>query len=166
MKRHIILLAAIALILPYSNEAGAATSSWRAQIRAEGQDLGGVQSYEIVIGVGTEDRTLPAPPLPPKYSVNMAIYSTDETLNLEDVRQTGKESYIWVIGIDPHGNIMPPGARTSTLSWDPSELGDGEFEMREGIGEKGPIAVPDMKAVTSYDVAGTRTLYFTIVFTP
>ena len=166
MKRLPILLAAIGLVLPCCFEADAASSAWRAVILAEGQDLGGVQSYGATIGVGTEEATLPAPPLPPKYSVSMALYSADDTSSLEDIRQAGEESYLWVIGIDPHGNIMPPDARTSTLSWDPAELGDGDFKLREGIGAKGPVVIEDMKAVTSYDVTGTGTVYLTIVFTP
>lgn len=166
MKKVSMILAVLTLLVPYSVCADDGASLWSATIHAQGQDLGGVQTYEVTIGVGAEDITLPAPPLPPQHSVNMALHSADNTLDLKDIRQIGQESYMWVIGIDPHGNIMPPDARTSTLSWNPSEFGDGNYEMRKGVDGAGAIVVADMKMETSYDVSGARISYFVVIFTP
>lgn len=142
-----------------------AALSWSAVICAEGQDLGGVDTYVIEIGVGTNDKTLEAPPPPPEYSVRMEVINPNGPALSKYIQQQDTGIHNWVISVDPRGNIMPPGSRTATLSWDPLEFGEGSLELRQGSGGAGRIVVDDMKTTTSYDINGADMIYFTVVYT-
>jgi hypothetical protein len=145
---------------------GAAQASWTAMIHAEGQDLGGVNQYDVQIGVEPDAETAAAPPAPPEYSVKMDLATPSWELISKDIRQEGETNYMWIIVIDPHGNIGPPEFLTSRMSWMPSDFGQGEYELREGYDGTGSIVVPDMKTTTEYDVTGTGSMYFTLHFAP
>ena len=148
--------------------AGNACAGWSATVYAEGQDLGGTRNYEVVIGVGASAVKEAAPPAPPEYSVKMAVYARDWSgPYLKDIRQGREDAYLWIVAINPHGNIMPPIDRASTMSWDPSEFGAGDYELRAGFDGMGDLVVADMRIATSYEVTGGDTdQYFTIGFTP
>jgi len=143
-----------------------AASSWSATITAKGQDLGGVDTYEVVIGVGSGDKMLEAPPSPPEYSVKMEIISPRGPALTKCILQEEDGVYTWVIGVDPRGNMGPPGPGTAVLSWDALEFGGGRVELREGHDGSGRTVVNDMKSAASYEVQGEGTLYFTVVYTP
>ncbi len=166
MKKILILLAMLMLIsvIVY---AGNVASSWKATINVAGEALGGVNQYDVVIGVGSEAEKLPAPPPPPEYSVKMELYETDWTSLSTDIRQGGESSYRWVIGINSRGNVGPPGIRTSSISWDPSELGNGKYELLEGYEGTGRTVVSDMRKIKLYEVTGNSGVqYFTLVYKP
>jgi len=123
---------------------------WQATIHAEGEDLGGVMSYDAVIGVASSASTEDAPPAPPSYSVLMQTYMPDWSgPYLKDIRADGDLEYQWIIEINPSGNISPPEERTATLSWDPSQFNpdpEWSYILKEGYeGAWGDVVVADMR---------------------
>jgi len=90
-----------------------------------------VSAYEVTIGVGEKVETLDAPPRLPSTPSNELV-GLEQDMVMKDIRQKGQESYLWIIAIDPHGNIVPPRARAAVIRWDPSGLGSGEYELRAG----------------------------------
>ena len=165
--RIIFLLLTLSLVLlPLTVSTQETYTPWQATIHALGQDLGGLYKCDVVIGVDEASET-PSPPEPPKYSVYMTISSADWESVYKDIRPMGESSYMWIIGIDPHGNIPPPVPRISTISWDPSEFGPGNYELREGYDGVGEVVVSDMKTTASYSVeGGSAAQYFTVVLSP
>jgi hypothetical protein len=71
---------------------------------------------------------------------------------------------MWVIAVNPHGNAAGIDDTSCTVSWEPTQLGDGSFKLIEGIDETGEVLISDMKTISSFDVTGwDRDFYFTIV---
>ncbi len=134
-------------------------------LHAQGEDLGGIRDCDVIIGVDSRASTILAPPASPEYSAKMELYQPDWAGPFyEDIRESGSASYYWVIAINPHGNINPPNERTSVLSWDPAQFGEGEYILRQGSDNTGPDVVADMKAVTQYQITGTnQDYYFSLV---
>jgi len=166
MNKQLSYLMTICLVLC---SGGSAFAQWTATIHAEGQDLGGVKAYDVVIGVGESRETEDAPPAPPSYSVKMEIIALDWFVKyLREIRQVGDTEYLWIISINPHGNIGPPADRSSTLSWDPSEFGPGTLELIADYPDAlGDVVVEDMRTTTSHVVTGGDSdQYFTIRYTP
>lgn len=146
---------------------GNTASPWTVTLLAVGENAGGANQSSVKIGIAPEAKMYDAPPSPPPtYSVYMVLYSTTDWRTLtEDVRQEGDLQYTWIIGINPAGNIPPPGRpRTAMLNWDAKGFGAGIYQLREGYDETGPIVVADMKTTTSYDVVGRQGFqFFTVV---
>jgi hypothetical protein len=167
-NRQVFRIALLALVVGLFFTSHSAAVPWQAKIQAEGQDLGGVKLYEVTIGVDAAASALDAPPAPPSFSVKAEVYSLAfDGPYSKDVRLEGETSYVWVLAVNPHGNINPPTARSSTLSWNPAEFGVGTYEMREGFDGNGSVVVADMKTTTSLEVNGTNTdIFYTIHFTP
>lgn len=140
--------------------------SWVAAIVAESQNVGEVARYEAYFGVGDKTIQLDAPPPPPEYSVKMELMAPNGGLYSKDIRGSGNSEYLWVIAIDPSGNLNTPEARMATLRWDTSKLGQGSFSLVDGYNGMGVTLVDDMKAVSSYEVTGANIKYFSIVFKP
>jgi hypothetical protein len=143
-------------------------TDWETKITATGQDLGGVYISDVNIGVSEESYMLDAVPFtPPKYSVNLQMFADDWTGPYQTlIYMNNREIYYWNIAINPHGNIMPPDARTSTLSWDPTTLSsEGFYQLRSGSSPDGKIVVKDMRTTSSYDVTDTDTaVAFTVTW--
>jgi hypothetical protein len=143
-------------------------TDWETKITATGQDLGGVYISDVNIGVSEESYMLDAVPFtPPKYSVNLQMFADDWTGPYQTlIYKNNREIYYWNIAINPHGNIMPPDARTSTLSWDPTTLSsEGFYQLRSGSSPDGKIVVKDMRTTSSYDVTDTDTaVAFTVTW--
>jgi hypothetical protein len=138
--------------------------AWEATLTATGSASD--QSSKI-IGVDTVASTLPAPPAPPQYSVLMNMYPPDWSANYyKDVRLDGDASYMWILEVDPNGNVPPPVARTSTISWDHLEFGEYVCELRSGWDGTGTVIFADMSAATSYDVTSAELLYFNVICGP
>ncbi len=159
------LFASCVMVLLGLAHAANAAAEWRANIHVEGKNRGGQHQSDVTIGVASEAVSLPAPPLPPGFTCSMTIPSDDWTAFFtEDIRQEGEEEHIWVIAVNPHGNIGPPFDATSTMSWDPTQFGPGDFELREGWEGTGEILIPDMKTVTKFDVTGgNKDQYLTVI---
>ena len=149
--------------------ANASADTFSATINAQGEALGGVSEYDVVIGVGVSASTEDAPPAPPDYSVKMAVYAPEFAGGalLTDIRLDGELTYMWILEVNPHGNIAPPPDRSSTLSWTPAEFADGDYEMRSGYEGDGSVVIADMTSTTEYVVTGgDSNQYFTIHYTP
>lgn len=144
--------------------------SWETKIIAEGVNLGGVSYFEIVIGMGNNQEIDFSPPLPPLFSVRMNLRLSGQNNTYKFIQKEGKSEYYWVIAINPHGNIMPPGIRKSTIRWSPDTFCPvefGNYRLRKGIGGNGEIMVEDMREISSLPVSGGNTIqYFTIEFLP
>ena len=142
--------------------------AWEATIQATGENCGGVATYSVIIGISSQDETLPSPPAPPDYCVKMDLNTTSWELVSKDIRQHSGSGQMWVIGIAPHGNIPSPSDRTVTISWDPSKFNyEGSYRLREGYDGTGQIVVSDMKSKSSYTITGSSGIqYFTVISKP
>jgi len=162
MKKITIIMSILIAFITASTLYADESASWSAPIKAVGQNLGGMNEYEVIIGVGANQITEPAPPSPPIYSVKMELM-VNESLILKDIQKDGLNQYVWQIAIDPHGNVGSPEARTATLSWDPAQLGAGSVEL---INEDGQL-IADMKTVNSAKISGMSDVqYLSVVYTP
>ena len=145
---------------------GLAIADWNAHIYVKGQPIEGQFKSSVMIGVESLEKQTPAPPKVPLFSSALTLLSLPAwtPLLIKDIRQAGMERYIWVIAVNPHGNMPGMEDSTCTVSWDPSELGDGSFKLVEGIDETGDVLISDMKITDSFDITGwDRDFYFTIV---
>jgi len=142
--------------------------AWQTTLFVCGENNGGVYQHEMTLGVADEAEVLPAPPVPPVYSVNASLFNADWEPLWKDVRPNSKTSYEWIIGVDPHGNTGSPASDgTCTLTWGTLQMGKGTYELRKGYDGKGEILIPDMKNVTSFKISGkAKTQYFTIRYEP
>ena len=167
MKKEWIIVLLLAVLLSSTAYAEESGSSWQATIRADGQELGGVAASQAIIGVDKKESNLPAPPTPPEYSVNVLLFDSEWSSMYRDIRVAGMPRYLWIIGIDPHGNMGDPFIqRTARLSWEPASFGGGKFTLSEGHDGVGKVVVEDMKATSFYDVSGNRIKHFSILYKP
>ena len=149
-----------------------AATPWRATIHAEGQVVGSaVNQADVVVGVDVAADSLYRSPEPPEYTVFTKLWrQTWGGPFYRDIRQTGQPAYVWILQVDPHGNMPPPPQRCAMLSWNPNDLAaPGTYRLWEDLNLDGAgdnIVVPDMKLTTQYQVCGTGPKYFVIEFTP
>lgn len=142
-------------------------SDWGALIKVRGHAIAGVPSaVDLYIGVSGAGHTLGAPPPPPEFTAHAVLLSDDLQNGLyKAIRPQGTRTGMWTIAVNPQGNVRLPEQGAATIRWDALSLGEGTFELREGLGGTGAIVVPDMKATTSYDVRGdNRDYYYTILW--
>jgi hypothetical protein len=144
-----------------------AFGQWSAQIQATGKQLGGQYKSQVSIGVANEASQMIAPPKVPEFSCFMTIKSDDWMTNLaKKIHQNDDNDNAWIIGINPKGNMGNDLTGSSTISWNPQQLGPGNFEIRKGYSESGELIVSDMKQTSSFDVFGeNEELYFIIINT-
>lgn len=145
---------------------GLAYADWNTNIHVKGQQIKGQFKSTVMIGVADSEKQTPAPPKAPYYSSSLALISLPAWTPylVKDIRQSGMESYMWVIAVNPHGNMAGFEDTSCTVSWDPLQLGDGSFKLMEGIDETGEVLISDMKTTSSFEVNGwDRDFYFTIV---
>jgi hypothetical protein len=145
----------------------AADAGWEATLHAESANHTGVYQYDAIIGTGASISAISAPPAPPSYTVQMQVWAFDWAGPYsKNIQIDGATNYLWFLEINPHGNVAPPTARTSTISWDPSQFGACAYELRSDADQfegTGPVVVADMKSTTSYNVTGTNgSKYFAI----
>jgi hypothetical protein len=161
-------ICATAVFLMLMTASVSMAGAWQTTLFVCGENNGGVYQQEMTLGVAEEAEVLPAPPVPPLYSVNASLFNADWAPLWKDIRPDGKTSYEWIIGVDPHGNTGTPASEgTCTLTWGTFQMGKGTYELRQGSDGKGEILIPDMKNVTSFKVSGkAKKQYFTIVYVP
>jgi len=143
-----------------------AIADWNAQIHVKGQEIKGQFKSSVTIGMGEKEEQTPAPPNAPYYSssINLISLPAWRPYLVKDIRQNGEEHNMWVIAVNPHGNMAGFEDSTCTVSWDPSQLGDGSFKLLSATDESGEVLISDMKTTTSFDVTGwDRAFYFTII---
>ena len=163
MKRN-IFLSCLFIVFTFLY-IGTAFAEWKALLNITGQNIGGQYKNNIIIGLDSEAQRIPAPPSSPDFTCNMNIKSSDwRSSYIKDIRVEGYSEYKWVIAINPHGNLGPPIDATSTLTWNPEELGQGRFELRQGWDGTGDIIVSDMSTVSKIDITGKNAdQYFTLI---
>lgn len=124
-------------------------------LHALGAQIDGACRADVVMGVDSRGQTLPEPPSMPQYSVALSIVSgTSQERLYKDVRSNSGEANSWTIAINPHGNTGNQLSGSATLSWNPAELGDARYELREGSGDNGILLVADMRNESSITVTG------------
>ena len=147
-----------------------AEDPWQADIAGTGEAVEGASNVSTVtIGASSAGgSTTPAPPAPPTYTVQLRLWTADFAAGpfIQDLRPTDTPTSLWVLEVDPHGNVPPPTPRTATVSWDPTELGEGAWALVEGFDGTGPIVVADMENTTSFTVTDNSPQYYTIIFEP
>ena len=151
---------------PAVNASGSSGS--RLVIKAEREATGLVGSAVVELGADVEPSVLVSPPDAPECAVEMNLYRAGWSgPYYRDVRSTDATDNIWILSVNPVGNESAGGIGTATLSWDPATLGDDRYELHQGFDTSGAVVVADMRAVTSYAVAGdNRSQYFAIVRIP
>jgi len=153
-------------IVFFTTLTGMAFADWTATINAYGQKINGQYQASVKIGSGANEIKTPAPPKAPNYSCSLSIMSLpDWTPHLvKDIRQDADLQNMWVLAVNPHGNMPGFEDSTTTLEWNPLEFGEGTFKLVQGIDENGEVLIYDMKSVTSLDVNGwDKDFYFTII---
>jgi hypothetical protein len=163
MKKTLSSILIVVCMITFS---GLAFADWNANIHVKGQQIKGQFKSIVTIGVADAEKQTPAPPKAPSYSSSIALISLPAWTPylVKDIRKAGMESYMWVIAVNPHGNAAGIDDTSCTVSWEPTQLGDGSFKLIEGIDETGEVLISDMKTISSFDVTGwDRDFYFTIV---
>lgn len=149
--------------------ANLAFAEWSITLQAEGQNLGGQYKSDVTIGVTAEAVSESAPPAPPNYSCSMAVIPVPDWSSAlsKDIRGEGETAYAWVLSVNPHGNMGPPTDATAKITWNPSQFGPGEAELRGGWEATGDVLIADMRTVTTLDVTGGNAdQFFYLKFTP
>ena len=142
---------------------------WRCTIHAEGQVVGSaVHQSDVIVGVETMEDTYPAPPVPVEYTVYTRLWRQGWVGPFfRDVRaDDGSTCDSWIIEIDPHGNVPPPGSRCAIVSWNSACFSpEGSYSLWEDVdsdGDADVVVVPDMRSTLQYQVCGTGTRYYVI----
>ena len=157
-KRFLICLISLFCIISVQAES-AVWDTWTAKISAERDDA----KPNAVIGEDHTALTKSTPPDAPdgafKCFIDLYSVSEENKWYLTDIREIGKNSNDWIIRINPHYESAP-GESTCTMSWDPDELGHGNFRLLNSYDATGDVVVSDMKSITSYPVTGTNKAYY------
>lgn len=158
---------------------------WRMNIEAQGEGVDGisyeawellgnpdiwVNQFRVSIGMDETAEVLSAPPDPPKYTVSMKLWNVDKAQWTGPydrmIFPVGKETYRWVLGINPHGNVPPADDRTAQLFWQPNDFHpNGTYRLIEGYDGTGEVLVSDMRTQSAYSITGGDAYrYFTIEY--
>ncbi len=101
----------------------------------------------------------------PRYSVKLELYR--EGWNgpyFEDIHTDTGIDNSWIIALNSRGNISIRGSGDIVLSWNPEQMGDGEYQLHEGFVASGAILLNDMHSIKEYHIKQSDTLqYFTVV---
>lgn len=147
------------------------TNTWESTLTLTGEDLGGEYLSSIQIGVGIKSEEHPALEAPLKYTSDITLWKIQEDVwegpFSKQIATVCQEEYRWTIAVDPHGNMMPPSSRTAVLSWEPSEFGQGKYQIRKGYDGQGEIVIEDMNTTTELTVSGSgEYLMYSIIYAP
>jgi len=144
-----------------------AFAEWHATLHAKGQIMNGQYISSITIGVASKSVETKAPPKPPEYSCYIALVDIPDWSGYltKDIKQSNQNSVnMWTFAINPHGNYGGFNDASSTVNWDPAQLGEGLFVLTQGWDGTGDVLIHDMKTVSSFDISGgNEELYFTII---
>ena len=164
MKNTIFLSLIVSIFTVLTS--GMAFANWSTSIIAEGQKIQGQYKAHVTIGEGLDEIKTPAPPKAPYYSCAISLIPLPSWTPYlsKDIQNAGSESNMWIIAVNPHGNMSGFDDSITTIHWDASHLGKGNFKLLQGHDESGEVLISDMKTVTSFDVSGwDQNLYFTII---
>ena len=144
---------------------------WTLDILGEGANLGGLDKNQATIGVASRYVSVSAPPPPPSYSTFLTLKQKDDWGNAlnHQIYRDGLEKYIWILAVNPKGNMGVKDEPASTLlTWDADLLKslpeDAIIELRKGTDGTGEIVLEDMRDTNTFEVNGTNEeIYFSIV---
>lgn len=143
-----------------------AQAEWSASIQATGQKINGHYKSQITIGAGLNSMKIKAPPKAPMYSCTLGLIDLPDWSGYltTHIQPELNMIHMWALAVNPHGNVGGFDETTTTLSWNPSQLGDGIFKLVEGWDGTGKVLIHNMKNKSSFDVKGFNAdLYFTII---
>jgi len=144
---------------------------WMLDITGKGANLGGYYKNTVTIGIASRKVTVSAAPTPPSFSSYMVL--KDET-NWTDsmihyVYKKGEEKYVWILAVNPKGNMGVMDEPGSTiLSWNADLLktlpAEDKIQLRKGTDGTGEIVIEDMRATNSFEVKGNNEdIYYCVV---
>jgi len=142
-----------------------AGEGWQIALRIIGNELSPGGNFNLTIGCGQSPEYLPAPPPPPDYSVWGELYPADGSgcayfTMIQPADFSG--SAVWLLALDPNGNLPPVNPQISTVQWNPGDLPqNGDFYIEDY--SSGEIVVEDMRRQASFEIEGSETHYFNIV---
>jgi len=139
-------------------------AEWAAIISAQGQPIDGLYKSNIIIGGADVGSSNPAPPQAPVFSCAIVILSEDWHSRLSQSMKGADDIKEWVLEINPCGNACGFNEASTTVRWQPDQLGPGVFEIREGYDGTGQIVVADMKKSDNFTITGANEpFYYTII---
>ena len=154
------------------NKTGKSVSSesgnWELALNISGEAISAANNFVLTIGRGESSSFLPAPPAPPDYSVWCELYEEEWASGpyftmIQPLDSTNET--VWLLSIDPNGNITPPEMRTAVVEWDTLSLPGGGVCYIEDC-SSGEIIVEDMRAGDSFEIEGSETRHFKIIQIP
>jgi len=163
MYRNIIVLSIVCILTIGLKPAFA--QEWTLPITVTGETGSAPNYFTVYIGGGNQ-LFLPAPPPPPQYLTWAQLYEHDWSSGPYSRMvfnwPPAADTTIWMMMVDPNGNVMPPISRTSTAVWNPDNLpAAGMFSLKEYF--SGMVMIADMRAQDSLSVTGTTDQYFNII---
>lgn len=138
---------------------------WNLALTATGQTGTAPNVFTVNIGGGDMQNLVPAPPAPPSYMSYVQLYDENwagpyATMNYV---WPSSDSILWILEVDPNGNVTPPVSRTTTVSWNPALLpSTGTFYIMDGVS----VVVADMRLTSSFSCTGTQLKYYQIIGIP
>ena len=143
---------------------GLFAQDWSAEITVTGETGSAPNVFTNIIGMGAQSY-LPAPPPPPQYMVWTELYDINWMGPYSQmIAVAPSDSFVWIMRIDPNGNVAPPISRTATVTWDASSLPTDCILKITDL--SGAVIVASMQAQGSFTTSGTSDQYFYIVWTP
>ncbi len=150
----------IALLLTTTLSAGA----WHLTLTATGEVNPAPYTFSVSLGDSSVLTFLPAPPRPPQYATYIELYEPEWVsgpyLSMF-YPDTGADTLIWLVNVDPNGNVMPPVARTTTIQWNSADVPSGGLLYLVDY-QTGETIVPDLRSATSFSITGTDELYYNL----
>jgi PKD repeat protein len=135
---------------------------WECDLHVLAKNQGGQYKSMATIGVSDMKRKVEAAPLPPSYSCDIGIFPRDWSDKYSlDIRALDDNIYIWIIGINPHGNTGSPEPATVTVVWNPDNLlKNGEYQIFQGKDTIGSPIISDMRLNNQLLVTGENSDYY------
>ena len=141
---------------------------WMTFITATGETGTAPNEFSVIIGGADNQNFLPAPPPPPQYLTWTDLYEP-EWASGPYAEMTyvwpPADTTVWLLTVDPNGNVMPPVSRTTIMSWNSAGLSSYGYYWIEDY-YTGTVIVADMRTVSSFEVTGTETEYYNLVYAP
>jgi hypothetical protein len=140
--------------------------AWQVELTATGQTGPTPYVFTVTVGDSLVQSFLLAPPRPPQYATYAELYEPEWSSGpylamLYD--PSTNDTLTWLLQVDPNGNLIPPIARTTTISWNQAALPmEGNLAIVEYL--TGNTVVTDMRSQSSFEVAGTEDQYFNILW--
>jgi fibronectin type 3 domain-containing protein len=135
-----------------------------------GENLGGMHTFNASIGRDNFEKTTSAPPKPPNYSAYMAIVSKDWQHLSTQVHNRETLDNEWLIVVNPVGLRESGAISTASLSWTFPQLDEGYFELVKVTFEgeqmiENEQLVENMRQTHRLDISGDNTdQYFLIKY--